>query len=158
MITGHITKRSNKLEPRLAEILDWLADLDEKISVGTYPLCKNFCQAVVMETDTSPADEKPYEAHRRYLDIHYDLRGGETIECAPVERLTEAVPYRHEDDVVLLQGECVPNHVVLCKGDICILFPEDGHKPCCASDKHSIKMVVVKVPADWMSPEIRICE
>lgn len=164
MITGHITKHAIDLEPpidlepRMTQVLRWLAELDDMVPAGTYSLCENSCEAVVVETHTAPADKKPYEAHRRYVDIHYNLRGGEIIEYAPLGQLVEIQAYTYEDDVLLLQGGCAPRHVVLWEGDICILFPEDGHKPCCASDTHSVKKVVVKVPVGWITPDVQVLE
>lgn len=156
MIVGNIAKRLSGLDPRLMEVLEWLEGLDEHIPVGTYPLCGEQGRAVVVETTTLPSEKKLFEAHRQYIDIHYDLQGGETIECAPLQRLTETVPYSPEDDAVLLTGECETKRVIMGEGDICFLFPEDGHKPCCALDNHRIKKVIVKIPVDWMTSEMVI--
>lgn len=79
--------------------------------------------AVVVETD----EEKLYEAHRDFIDIHYIVSGSEQFGIINIENLSVVKEYNQADDYSLLSGdvECVR----LKKGDFCVVFPQDAHIP-----------------------------
>lgn len=70
---------------------------------------------------------KKFEAHKKYIDIHYCISGSEGIGYNDVSRLTPDTEYDEENDYLLLSGEY--QKVVLHEGDFCIVFPEDAHIP-----------------------------
>lgn len=95
--------------------------------------------------DLTPNGEpRQFEAHRRYIDIHYCIDGSETIGYNDVSRLTATTEYIEGDDYQLLCGDYFK--VVLRKGDFCIVFPKDAHIPCLTSDDNKrVLKAVAKV-------------
>ena len=77
---------------------------------------------------TASGEPRPFEAHKKYIDIHYCIDGSEAIGYNDVSRLTPTTEYDEKDDYFLLSGESF--NVILHPGDFCIVFPEDAHIPC----------------------------
>jgi len=89
-----------------------------------------------------PADGR-WEAHRRYIDLQYVVRGTERIGHAMVDQL-EAGPYDEQKDVMSLSGS--GQFVTLEAGDFMILWPHDAHMPGIALDSPApVKKIVVKI-------------
>lgn len=87
---------------------------------------------------------KVFEAHRKFLDIHFVVEGEEVMGYANVNDLTPITDYVEGDDYQLLEGYI--NKIRLSKGDFCIVFPEDAHIPCMSFEKDSpVKRTVVKI-------------
>lgn len=98
----------------------------------------------VVETATVHHGSKPFEAHRRYLDIHVTLRGEEWYGYAPVEDLKTVEPYSAERDIQLFGGEGVYFQVP--SGQFVLFFPEDAHKPCvCFKEPGAVRKLILKV-------------
>jgi YhcH/YjgK/YiaL family protein len=75
---------------------------------------------------------KPFEVHRRYVDIQAVLSGREVLFWAPLEGLVERRAYSPQEDVAFYEdppggGVGLP----LEPGAFVVLFPEDAHKPGC---------------------------
>ncbi len=86
-----------------------------------------------------------YEAHRKYIDIHYVLEGSEIIMVADTGSLQVTREYDEEGDAVLgsAQGKGYP----LKKGQFMVVFPEEAHLPGITADAVcQVKKAVVKVP------------
>ena len=93
----------------------------------------NFSGKFIDTSDTNPdGSEKSFEAHRKYIDIHYCISGSEGIGYADVSSLKPTTEYDEENDYFLLSGSY--QKVVLRKGDFCIVFPEDAHIPMMVGD------------------------
>ena len=105
----------------------------------------NFSGNFIETADKNPdGTEKSFEAHRKYIDIHYCVCGSEGIGYADIATLTPTTEYDEENDYLLLSGEY--QKVVLREGDFCIVFPEDAHIPMMSGD-HASKLMkaVVKI-------------
>ncbi|HEY8965672.1 MAG TPA: YhcH/YjgK/YiaL family protein [Candidatus Methylacidiphilales bacterium] len=101
----------------------------------------------VHDYETGPAGAKPYEAHARYADIHYVLRGRETIHYAPLDRLRPLSPYDGEKDIRFYEGrdEDLPS-LVLEAGAFALFLPGEAHKPgCLAGTSPYVKKAVAKI-------------
>jgi len=94
---------------------------------------------------THPADGAVFEAHYKYIDIHFVLYGGERIGYADVKKLTvtEDMP---EKDLVLLEGK--GDFLALSPGYFMITFPDDAHSPAADLDEtcQTYGKIVAKVP------------
>ena len=101
--------------------------------------------ALVQSYETQPAEEKRFEAHRRYIDLQYVAIGSEAIVWAPMSRLKGWDDYSEESDSLLCSdGDGV--HLTLDEGSFAVLFPQDAHKPGCVWNHPGIvKKVVVKI-------------
>lgn len=77
---------------------------------------------------TTPKEEKRYEAHRNYIDIHVVLDGKEYVEVSHVDNLLNQAAYDPDSDIwfgdVLAEakfsGYLEPGYFLIC-------FPEDTH-------------------------------
>jgi biofilm protein TabA len=83
------------------------------------------------------------EAHRRYVDIHFIVKGIESIGIANVNDL-EAGVYDDQTHYVPMMGAL--DFVSLREGSFMVLYPQDAHMPGVAiNTPQPIKKVVIKV-------------
>lgn len=94
--------------------------------------------------ETCEKEDRFWEAHKKYIDVHLMLDGCERIDLNFIENL-EQKPYQEEGDFLPLEGE--PNsYVELRKGDFLVCYPEDGHMTAIkVNDKENIKKAIFKV-------------
>ena len=98
----------------------------------------------IVEYTTTTPQNRFWEAHRNYLDVHLMLDGREQIDLNFIGNMVqkEFVP---QDDFLPLEGE--PNsHVILENGDFLICYPNDGHRTAVQVDSpQAIKKAIFKV-------------
>ncbi len=117
----------NKNFPEVFEFLKALSkDSTEGVVSEDYRV--NFSGKYI-ETADKNADgtEKSFEAHKKYIDIHYCISGSEGIGYADVSSLKPTTEYDEKNDYFLLSGDY--QRVILREGDFCVVFPEDAHIP-----------------------------
>lgn len=117
----------------------------ENLPAGKYPLQNGF--ALIQEGTTRRFDDADFEVHREYLDIQVIVSGSEYVEYADMTTLKTKVPFDLEKDLELMSGE---GSKILIKPDtFYILYPTDGHKPCCHEDiPTNYKKVLAKIKID----------
>ena len=134
------------LSPHLAQAFAYLEQPLPR-EPGRQEIDGEVVYAIIVHHQTTPLDERLFEAHRRYLDIHYVTSGSERLYWTPLQALTEVrKPYNEEADEALYG--LVPNRqsFLLEPGQFAVFFPEDGHIPLCAATEPSpIEKVVLKV-------------
>ena len=126
--------------------LEWLKANDlHKLADGRYYIDGEAMYANVETYETRT--EADFEAHRRYVDIQYMIRGREYIGVAPYGKCETVVkPYNSERDIEFLRCAEGEGYQLLNEGEFLILYPEDAHKPSMMVDKKcTVKKVVVKV-------------
>ncbi len=97
---------------------------------------------------SKPFESCVFEAHRRYIDIHYIVSGVEGIGVASVGALTPLEPFSQEKDIGFYQGE---HHSLtfLHSGEFMVCWPEDAHKVAIAQDAPApIIKLVAKVAVE----------
>lgn len=99
----------------------------------------------IVEYTTTTPEERFWEAHKKYLDVHVMLRGTEQIDLNFIQnmKLNEFV---EKDDFLPMDGN-KNSSVVLTDGDFLICYPNDGHRTAGqAGDKpETIKKAIFKV-------------
>lgn len=91
--------------------------------------------------------EKEWEAHRKYIDIHFCLEAGERISCQETERISGWGAYDEQRDCMLAPGTDQGITVVLNPGDFVLTFPEDAHiAGAAAGEEKTIRKILVKIP------------
>ena len=149
MILDHISqwRQYTGLSPRFQAAFGYLEKFDGKTAPGRYELDGSNVYALVQKYATKSTENRLYEAHEKYLDVQYVHAGRETIYWAPLTALGKpSKAYDDKNDAALypLIPGGFPVH--LGAGDFTVLFPGDGHVPCCIWDSASdIVKVVVKV-------------
>lgn len=107
----------------------------------------------VMEFETSPAEEKKAEMHRKFIDIQLLISGEEMIEYGLSQpNLAQFDEYRDEDDYQLTDVIEYKNELVLQPNMFAIFLPYEPHKPGNAVNGQNklLKKLVVKVPVSYL--------
>ena len=134
MITGNISnaERYFSVNKNFEKAFTFLKTLTPS-SAGVFEF--DGFKVIISEPETSctPEKETTFEAHKKYLDIHYVIEGSEIIGYADINFLTPTTQYFEDDDYLLLRPQ-----------DFCIVFPEDGHIPAIGNGKY-LKKAVVKI-------------
>lgn len=88
-----------------------------------------------------------YEAHRKYIDIQFNIEGEELCFYTPLAGLSEIDSFDETKDIGFYDSEDVLGvPLSLFPGMFTILFPHDAHKPSCTNQAAAqIRKVVVKV-------------
>lgn len=135
--------RYDALIPSLAEVARFIGG-GEKPG-GRYELA-NGAYAMVKEGVTRAEVQPRFEAHRRYVDVHYLLAGSERIVWRNTGGLRVQQEYNPEKDNIFYSGMggCA---VDLQPGDMLICFEEDGHKANnSVFEPQPYKKIVFKLP------------
>ena len=98
----------------------------------------------VVEYTTTTAEERFWEAHRQYLDLHLMLRGTEQIDLNFIQNM-DVKEFVEKDDFLPMDGE-KNSSVILRDGDFLICYPSDGHRTAVAVDgPETIKKAIFKI-------------
>lgn len=99
----------------------------------------------LIEYVTKEPEERFWESHKKYLDLHYILEGSEFIAREQFDKMTITKEYDEQDDYYLLEGK-VQSKVKLGQGDFMLLFPEDVHMTGIKVDvPEKVRKVVFKI-------------
>ena len=93
------------------------------------------------DTMTYPREDVKLEHHRKYIDIHYVIRGSENVlvnYSRTLERLSE---YSEEKDFELFAVDGTERIVTLREGDFLVLYPGESHAPKVAVDNQVAPIV-----------------
>jgi biofilm protein TabA len=135
------------LSPRFQKAFDFLEQFDGRVGVGRVAIDGDAVYALVQKYTTQGHADRSFEVHRKYIDIQYVHAGRETILWAPLAALTTVTqPYKDDSDAALFAAVPAITPLHLGPGLFAILFPEDGHLPCCLWEQPcEVLKVVVKV-------------
>lgn len=98
----------------------------------------------IVEYTTTTPEERFWEAHKRYLDVHLMLHGNEQIDLNFIQNM-DVKEYAEQDDFVPMDGD-KNSSVILRDGDFLICYPSDGHRTAVAVDgPETIKKAIFKV-------------
>jgi biofilm protein TabA len=146
MIADRLANRSvdDRVPARVRQALEYLRTTDmAAIPPGRHELDGDRLFALVQEYTTRPADECVWEAHRKYIDIQYVVRGAERIGHHARAQAVEREPYDPVRDVALFEPGA--SYVTVTAGGFAIFGPEDVHSPGVAlGDPATVRKVVVK--------------
>jgi biofilm protein TabA len=134
------------LGERFARLFDFLKATDfSKIADGNYELDGRNIYYMLTSTTTALAAEKKYEIHEKYIDVHYVLKGHESIWYTDVESLAPLTEYDEQKDIRFYK-DGPGSESVLGAEDFIIFFPNEAHKPLCAvGNPAPLRKVVVKI-------------
>jgi YhcH/YjgK/YiaL family protein len=132
------------LSPRIAQALDFISRPDlASLENGKHPIDGENMFAMIVRTRTQPIEEARWEAHRRYIDVQYMVRGTERIGVGHISQFVQE-PYDPELEVTWLSGD--GDFLTFHEGMFMIFWPEDGHLP----------RVMVNEPADVIRAVVKI--
>lgn len=109
---------------------------------GKYKIDGDIITANIQEYETK--ENGLFEAHRKYIDIQYVIKGFEKQGIKNISELSKNTEYDEEKDLQFFDGE--GSFVSVPAGYFTIFYPQDGHKPCITDEKQSqVKKVVIKI-------------
>lgn len=111
---------------------------------GSHPIDGERLFVNIVEYATTTPEERFWEAHRQYLDLHLMLRGQEQIDLAFIQNMAQK-EYVPADDFLPMDGEKNAS-VILKAGDYLICYPSDGHRTAVAVEgPETIKKAIFKI-------------
>jgi biofilm protein TabA len=133
MIYGHLSS-ADAYAPLLGceawrFAFDWLRRLPPEPEPGIRELRGPDLYVNIHGYDTLPIAECRYESHRKFVDLQYCIRGGETIDWQRTVNLRAVAGFDSAKDVQFYEpGE---SHATLrmSPGHFAIFYPTDGHRP-----------------------------
>lgn len=134
------------MEKKLEKALEIIENLDwETVECGTYTVDDDIFY-MVQEYETKHPQEACYEAHEKYVDIQYIIKGEERMEFADATKLKVGEAYNAEKDVVFFEEPKVIDAFIVSAGDYRIFYPEDAHRPgLCVGEPSKVKKILAKV-------------
>jgi biofilm protein TabA len=148
MIVDTLTNASRYrgIAPILDRGLEEMARLAESpLADGRHELAGQKLAAIFSSYQTGDPEDKPFEAHRRFIDIQVVLQGRETLHWAPLQSLEPQGEYSEAKDVAFFTGPA-GIAVPLEPGWFAVQFPQDAHKPGCLRGSPSpVRKLVIKV-------------
>ncbi len=142
-------KLYTNLSPRIAQALKIAAETDfTKVEAGKYVVDGDNLFYMVQSYKTGAPLEK-VEAHRKYIDIQYVIKGSEKIGVDSIKGLKVADPYVEEKDIEFLYLGKNLTYLTVPQGSFAIFWPGDAHMPGRQNGKpEDVVKVVFKVKAD----------
>lgn len=133
------------LSEDIYEGLKFLKNVTLDLACGVHEINPRV-KAIVSEYETKPVNENGYEAHKKFIDIQYLLKGEEKNRCLPIEKLKVIKSYKDEIDAAFFVADAPAQDLTLGDGYFAIYWPQDGHMPCLnVEESEKVKKVVVKV-------------
>jgi len=119
----------------------------EHMAPGKYAIEGDSVYVSVAEGITRAIEEIKWEAHRRYIDIQYVVRGREKMGVAPVEN-AEIISSFDEIRDIGFYNVTGGKYYVAEPGTLFIFFPNDVHRPGIQADMaEENKKIVIKIKA-----------
>ena len=116
-------KKYAPLLPGIEEAFDAVNALTD-YEAKTYPLSND--NRFFVATGTTKAPDVA-EAHRKYMDIQYIVKGKEVMGWADLNACTPTVEFNEEKDIGMYTGDF--EFVTVNEGICYVAFPEDAHMP-----------------------------
>lgn len=136
------------LSDRIKKGLQYLENNDlTNVENGNYELDGKNLFVSVQDYISKPESEGKFEAHKKYIDIQYIVKGQERLGFGNIDDFNLVTPYDEEKDIEFLAGH--GDFAAAKQGYFLIFTPQDAHMPQICLDKPEyVKKAVVKVLAD----------
>ena len=122
----------------------WQEHALQSYEKGSYEIDGDRLFVNVVEYETTAPENRFWEAHREYLDVHVMLQGQEQIDLNFLHDM-QTQEYVPAEDFVPMTGE-KNGSVILRPGDFLICDPNDGHRTAVAvGAPETIKKAIFKV-------------
>ena len=116
-------KKYASVLPGIEEAFDAVNALTD-YEAKTYPLSDGNRFFVAAGTTKAP---DVAEAHRKYMDIQYIVKGKEVMGWADLSACTPTVDFNEEKDIGMYTGDF--EFITINEGICYVAFPEDAHMP-----------------------------
>lgn len=114
------------------------------VEKGIYNIEGDDVFAIVNEFETKDKSECEAEAHKKFIDIQYKVKGTEMIGYLPLTIQKPAIDYNEANDVTIYNEDV--SYLKLEAGAFIIFFPTDIHQPEVKEfEPVIVKKVVIKI-------------
>lgn len=147
MIFGNVNHidEFSYLEKGVKECFEYAKEHDLKsFEKGCHKIDGDRFYVNIVEYETTSAENRFWEAHKDYLDIHFMLDGEEQIDLNFIKNMA-LKEYVKKDDFLPMDGDKNAS-VILRNGDFLVCYPNDAHRTAVAvSTSKTIKKAIFKV-------------
>ena len=147
MIFGNIENLNEYsfLEAKVAKCFAYAKEHDLKnFEKGSHTIDGERFFVNIVEYETTTPENRFWEAHKKYLDVHLMLNGEEQIDLNFLQNMNVKA-FVEKDDFVPMDGE-KNSSVILRNGDFLICYPQDGHRTAVrVQESQKIKKAIFKV-------------
>lgn len=147
MIFGSINhkKTYSNLEENILRCFEYAKENNlAEFEKGSYVIDGEDIFVNIVEYETCEKEDRFWEAHKKYIDIHLMLNGEERIDINFIENLMSK-DYQEEGDFLPLDGGN-SGFIELRKNYFLICYPEDAHMTAIKiKEKQNIKKAIFKV-------------
>ncbi len=113
---------------RCIEAVRYLKGLSyDGLALGRHDVDDNFFFNV-LQYQTDSDERKPFECHRKYIDIQMLISGEEIMQTIDAQRLALAVQYDPLGDAALFKPVGICSETILCAGAVLVILPGDAHR------------------------------
>ncbi len=126
---------------------DFVVDFDaNKYEDGRYDLSDGV-YVNIQSYETKDRVNCLFEAHKKYIDIQYMIKGEELITISSVDELEESEPYDDEKDITFYSNCLRGKDYLIENGTFLIIKPYEAHMPCVAvNGNKNVRKMVIKIP------------
>ena len=153
MIFGNIDnlEEFSFIEEPVKRCFEYLKDHElASYKKGSYEIDGDRLFVNVAEYETTAPDNRFWEAHKEYLDVHVMLQGEEQIDVNFIGNM-KLKEYVKKDDFLSMEGE-KNGSVILRPKDFMVCYPSDGHRTGVAAGRPApLKKAIFKVRVDWVT-------
>lgn len=135
------------LGEKFQEGFEYLLNTDmQSLENGKYEIQGEDIFVSVQNYTTKIPEEGKFEAHKKYADIQYIIKGEEKLGYGDVKDFVPSTFYDDKNDIIFFENTVKSSFVHAKEGDFVIFMPEDAHMPCIAvNEPLYVKKAVVKV-------------
>lgn len=135
------------LGERFQKGFEYLLNTDmAKLVNGKYEIDGEDIFVSVQDYTSKLPEECKFEAHKKYADIQYIIKGCEKLGYGDAKDFKPSTFYDDKNDIIFFENKEGASYIEAQEGDFVIFMPEDAHMPCIAADIPSyVKKAVVKV-------------
>lgn len=116
----------------------------EELASGKYPIDGDQVFASVTDNVDKPFENTKWEAHKKYIDLQYIIKGKEKMGEASFENEKVVKPYDAAHDVALYEID-KGKYYVADPTTFYLFFPSTTHRPSIMVDTNKVKKLVIKI-------------
>ncbi len=128
------------------KVFTFLADSKklDTLKAGKYIIDGDNAYATITEGPEKTENMVKWESHRKYIDLHYVIRGKEKIGRADVATATVTQPYNDKSDAANYTAD--GKYYIATPAEFYLFFPADAHRPGLHVDGYDVvKKLVIKI-------------
>ena len=116
------------LHPDFKAVFEFMAKLDDSVQPGRYDI-SDTAYVSVKPCDSKKKEFCKFEAHEKYADIQFVIKGKELIDITSIDGMEITKDSMAEKDFALYGEKEEYSTAFLGTGDFALIYPKEAHKP-----------------------------